>query len=767
LTASFDEIYKKTEFLLRQGKSKEAENHLIKLERLSDLSLEDQMKCKTIRVLNSFWQKKFEISKKLADEAIEICEKNDLFYYQILASLYRVRVSIQQRFYDDCILHMKKIKKLLPKLEKIDKTDYKELKALYYYTNGYYLVSITEYEKALEQFELSLAINKELKDKFRIGQVLLHTAGVLRYLHELDSAINFYDTSLEIFKDLDYRKYIAQAYHGKAGVFYHRGELNSALEYANRGLVIREELGDDFEITQSMEGIGYIYSHQGNYDRALEIHKNRKLTYEKLGMKHEAAKCLLDIHNILMKKGEYDHALGTIINYSNIKNELNDQIGIGLAQKQMGMVYAAKGEFDEALLYYETSLEILQKVNYLEGLHDVYFNLGVVHYIKGNNEEAIRNHVLALEMREKRRGGRSQPVLIAESLRNLIEIHLEIELEKKAKQYFEYLEQLSKEAEIIAIKHMHSLTKALLAKNKSSEEDKNLACLLLEQLIEDTKVNHEILTDALLNLANILFWKLGNSQDETIIVDLEKIIQKLEKSASTSNSYSLLAESYFLKSQLSILQLNLEEAKELISKAQYIAKEKGLVKLAIKISNEYDKLLEKMDRWEEFTERLPSIADKLELTHLEDQLNMVIKGSMASDAQLEVEFPVLFTSISETGSILFSENFDEKLSIDDLKEIMTDINKKIREESVIKRHRIKDYSYIIERINSLNFCYVFVGRAYISENKMQNFTDLLYTESSLLEDLKTISHLGGSLEVQVRMKITRIIDDIFLSSQET
>ena len=63
--------------------------------------------------------------------------------------------------------------------------------------------------------------------------------------------------------------------------------------------------------------------------------------------------------------------------------------------------------------------------------------------------------------------------------------------------------------------------------------------------------------------------------------------------------------------------------KLLLTKAQKIAESKGLTKLALKISDEHDILLDQLDQWEHFTMRLPTIAEKLELTHIEEKLKQM------------------------------------------------------------------------------------------------------------------------------------------------
>ena len=71
----------------------------------------------------------------------------------------------------------------------------------------------------------------------------------------------------------------------------------------------------------------------------------------------------------------------------------------------------------------------------------------------------------------------------------------------------------------------------------------------------------------------------------------------------------------------------------------------------------------------------------------------------------------------------------------------------------------------MEKIQSMSFCYIFLGKTYGSSNKMKKFSDLLKSKSSILENLDVISITSGSLGTAYRIKISEIIDKIFLQEK--
>ena len=114
------------------------------------------------------------------------------------------------------------------------------------------------------------------------------------------------------------------------------------------------------------------------------------------------------------------------------------------------------------------------------------------------------------------------------------------------------------------------------------------------------------------NLCEILIYELELTGDEQILKEIDALINRLLEIAESEYLYALLAETYFFKSKVSLLHLDIENSRQLLIKAQKIAKEHDLNRLAKKISNEQDSLLMNLDEWEKKIEKntpMSSIRD--------------------------------------------------------------------------------------------------------------------------------------------------------------
>ena len=63
--------------------------------------------------------------------------------------------------------------------------------------------------------------------------------------------------------------------------------------------------------------------------------------------------------------------------------------------------------------------------------------------------------------------------------------------------------------------------------------------------------------------------------------------------------FDILAETYFLKAKITLLNLEINDACLFLTKAQNTANEHELTRLTSKISNEHDSCLMNLEKWEE------------------------------------------------------------------------------------------------------------------------------------------------------------------------
>ena len=99
-----------------------------------------------------------------------------------------------------------------------------------------------------------------------------------KYLQYYSKAINYFQQSLEITRELNNQQQIAQTLNNIGLNYLHSGKLDLAESYFEQSLVISEELQDARELAMCYLNLGGINLHKGMYDRALND-LNQSLDY--------------------------------------------------------------------------------------------------------------------------------------------------------------------------------------------------------------------------------------------------------------------------------------------------------------------------------------------------------------------------------------------------------------------------------------------------------------------------------------------------------
>ncbi|NPD88991.1 MAG: hypothetical protein HGN29_09705 [Asgard group archaeon] len=85
---------------------------------------------------------------------------------------------------------------------------------------------------------------------------------------------------------------------------------------------------------------------------------------------------------------------------------------------------------------------------------------------------------------------------------------------------------------------------------------------------------------------------------------------------------------------------------------------------------------------------------------------------------------------------------------------------------IVKRGKLYDYSYIMKQLDSLFFCYFFVGKSFHAIKRLDEFSNILSETSNIWNKLVTISKTDLQLNFEERRSITSFIDEIFLSGRQ-
>jgi tetratricopeptide (TPR) repeat protein len=583
-----------------------------------------------------------------------------------------------------------------------------------------------------EAFELAEDIYKEsqdLEEPIQSLDVLIELSEALTFLGRLDKVIDLIAKADILFKKIEgkpsreLKKREASMISIKGYISFQMGEINKFLEYAKQSHKLQEELGNKHEIARSLVLLKNKIFFTGEWDQALES-LNKCLVLEGEGFNFNIAMIMLGFVSVYFFKGELDYALNYCKKSLALCKEMNSKLGIAISLNFLGDVYQLQGDFKKAIEHFKQSLVLFE-------------DLGNLMFILQINSCLF---ALAIDMED----------------------HEKAQL---------YLNRLKEYKDINKLYNSIYLEcKALLLKLSPRAINRGKAEEIFKQLVNEEGILHESKEIALVNLCDLLLVELRNTGDPELLDEFQHYITQLLDVTKKYNSHSLLAEAYLLQAKLALLTFDINEARRLLTQAQKISEKYGLNLLAIKISSEHDELLKQLEMWEKLKESKAPLAERMELSRLNEQMERMVKKRVVSLPKLEAEQPVLLTIMSKEGSTLLSNPFTADLTIDSsyFGEFLASCNifcDQIFSET-FDRVKFGQNTVLIATVDSFSICYMFQGQSYSARQKLIHFSEAVRKEPEIIKLLKDAGSKKTEIKVNEIASLEELIYDSFLSDPQ-
>lgn len=207
---------------------------------------------------------------------------------------------------------------------------------------------------------------------------------------------------------------------------------------------------------------------------------------------------------------------------------------------------------------------------------------------------------------------------IALTLFRLVEISIESKSLDQAERYLEEFDTLDTSNKQVNLRKR--LITALILKNSPRASQKVEAQTILQEIIDGEIIDHEFTILAMLNLCEILSEELKLSGEHDVLTEISSFLDQLYRTAQDYQSYTLIVEVLILKSRISLISGNVEEADKLLDQALIFSEEKGLKQLEMKIQKENLALKKELNRWKELTRNNVSLSERFEQSELKDYI---------------------------------------------------------------------------------------------------------------------------------------------------
>ncbi|MHA2394099.1 MAG: hypothetical protein ACXAEX_19360 [Promethearchaeota archaeon] len=447
----------------------------------------------------------------------------------------------------------------------------------------------------------------------------------------------------------------------------------------------------------------------------------------------------------------------------------------------MGIAYAynLRGELDLALEYTEKASSRLPEGEYHNLLiikAGIYQLLGSIFYQKGDLDNALEYYIRDLEIYKKVKSPRTPYT-------SIIDVLL---AKKDLVQARNYLEEYKRNIQKPESNVQYQVARALILKASPRIRDHFEAANILKNFVEDSpkmpnlmtrNVIIESLSDLylpnllgqnviLVNLIILYLEEFRLSNQLEVLEDIKPLISLFQRNAKLQNSYTSLANVKLFKAKIALLQVNMVEARKLLTEAQQIAEEHDLQRLAGAISREHDRLLEELKLWESIKKEQASVVERLKLASVDGVMERLQGRGSIEVPEISVEEPILLIIMDKGGISYFNHSFIGDWDFDDLfSSFMSAFNDFSGEMFSRSIDRIKsgEYTILINPIEPFLACYIIKGQSYPAQQKLTRFSATIKANSEIWNALTKARNTGEILQLDDPPSLGTTVSEIFLS----
>ena len=456
-------------------------------------------------------------------------------------------------------------------------------------------------------------------------------------------------------------------YHESIG-WYMRDDVHRGIECALQSLKIREQLRDESGVVDSLMRIGYLHIEVDQkkaisyLEKGLELNKrlDRKgniifaqcckvqvevdkgnwseaenLTKQSLNLAevHDHGRwmsfILFNLGNIYHMKGDFRRAEEFYQKDLDWAEKVGAQLHIALCATNLGNIFIAQGDFDRALKYSEKGMEANRKMGRTKGYILGLANCGLVRNVAGDQEGALTLLEESLALAEKQeQAGLLGGIFRSYILLNIVSILVTQSKINEAQQKVEHARRISKETSDNYHTHAYRIAAALVLKSSVLPANRQMAKKNLEAVIDGGGSDCELVTLALLHLAEILVSELQMTGEEKVLQELDIRLDNLLTMSNEQNSSLLLVQTLLLQAKVAFLQLEADKASSLLNRAQSIAEQNGLQVISKQIIDEKELLLNEFSLLEKLGENKPSIQERTETVRIQENIGEMIQQGL-------------------------------------------------------------------------------------------------------------------------------------------
>ncbi|CAH3140042.1 unnamed protein product, partial [Porites lobata] len=258
--------------------------------------------------------------------------------------------------------------------------------------------SLSDFNKAIEFYQLALRITKDTGDKDGEGTIYNNLGLAYRSLSDFNKAIEFYQLALPIAKDARNKDQEEAIYNRLGGAYYFLSDFKKAIEFYQLALRIVKDTGNKNLEAAIYTNLGLAYKSLSDFRKAIEFHQLALRIYKDTGNKDGEATVYNNLGLAYESLSNFNKAIEFHQLALRIHKDTGNKDGEATVYNNLGSAYYSLSDFNKAIEFHQLALRIAKDIGNKDGEGTIYNNLGLAYESLNDFNKAIDFHQLALRI---------------------------------------------------------------------------------------------------------------------------------------------------------------------------------------------------------------------------------------------------------------------------------------------------------------------------------------------------------------------------------
>ena len=252
--------------------------------------------------------------------------------------------------------------------------------------------SLGDLEGALQAFQASERLSREIGDRPGIARSLHNQASLLHLHGDLDRALSLYQEQEQIWRELGDRISQALSMNNRGNILRDRGDLPQARLLFEGAAAIARELGHPLAYAQALDGQATVLMNQADFPAAAGLLREEEGILRSVGSRERLATCLGNQAIAEEALGRHETALALYSEQERICRAAGDVRGLAESLGRQGVIRMGQGDLEGAMSLYLQQESICRRLGLRNELQVSLGNQAIVVAARGDMEGALALH---------------------------------------------------------------------------------------------------------------------------------------------------------------------------------------------------------------------------------------------------------------------------------------------------------------------------------------------------------------------------------------